>query len=147
MDSILTSIKKLLGITEEYTAFDSDIIMYINSAFVTLRQLGAGPEDGFAIEDAETKWTDYSSNKVLIGIIKPYIYRKVKIAFDPPVNSTAVDAIKQAIAEDEWRINLEVDEKDTNDELFINLEVFDRIIELLKSDDYRSEVDKEGGNE
>ena len=116
MDSILTSVKKMLGIAEEYEAFDQDIIMHVNSAFSTLNQIGAGPDEGFSIEDSTKQWADYSDNQKLINMIKPYVYRKVRVAFDPPTNSTAVDSIKQAIAEDEWRINLEVDKKENQNE-------------------------------
>ena len=83
MDSILTSIKKLLGITEEYTPFDPDIIMHINSVFLTLYELGIGPPNGFSIEDDTAEWRDYiSNNDILLGAVKSYMYLKVRMLFD-----------------------------------------------------------------
>ena len=97
MDSILTSIKKLLGIAEEYEHFDPDIVMYINSAFSVLTQLGVGPEEGFRIEDASLEF------------VKTFIYLKVRLAFDPPLSSAVMEAINRQISELEWRINVTVD--------------------------------------
>jgi hypothetical protein len=107
-ESILTSIKKMLGIEEEYTHFDPDIIMHINSVFMTLFQLGIGPK-GFNITDDEATWSDYVSNINELQAIKPYIYAKVRLAFDPPSSGTLVELMKQQIAEMEWRLNVMVD--------------------------------------
>ena len=113
IDSILTSIKKLLGISEEYDSFDSDIIMHINSVFMTLNQLGIGPSEGFMIEDDFATWNDYididaePDKKQLLSAIKTYIYLKVKLIFDPPLSSAVMEAIKQSITEAEWRLNIE----------------------------------------
>ena len=85
-ESILTSIKKLLGITEECTDFNTDIIIFINSVFPTLLQLGVGPKEGFKIEDSSTKWSDYLGDlDKRFGTVKTYIYLKVKMVFDPPL--------------------------------------------------------------
>ena len=84
MDSILTSIKKLLGITEDYENFDADIIMHINSVFMTLRQIGVGPEEGFFIEDKSATWTDFMGDETKIESVKTYMYMKVRLLFDPP---------------------------------------------------------------
>lgn len=110
MDSILTSIKKLLGITEEYTQFDQDIIMHINSVFLTLYQLGVGPYDGFSIDDATTTWDEYiPDNQTLLGAVKSYMYVKVRLLFDPPTLGTLVDLLKAQASELEWRMNVMVD--------------------------------------
>lgn len=110
-DSILNTIKKQLGITEDYTVFDSDLIMHINSVFLTLSQLGVGPDEGFFIEGKNDSWTDYIDEGILLNSIKTYVYLKVKLLFDPPGSSYAVDAINNIIKELEWRINAQVENK------------------------------------
>lgn len=109
MESILTSIKKLLGITEEYEHFDQDIIIHINSALFTLKQLGVGPSEGFTISDESAKWTDFVSDIHKIESVKSYIYFKVRLAFDPPASSSVMEAMKNQISEYEWRLNVEVE--------------------------------------
>ena len=109
MDSILTSIKKLLGISKEYTHFDNDIIMHINSVFFTLRQLGVGPTEGFFIEDASTDWSEFLDDATNLEAVKSYTYLKVKLLFDPPLSSAAMEAVNRQIAEYEWRLNVSVD--------------------------------------
>lgn len=108
MDSILTSIKKLLGITEEYEHFDPDIIVHINSAFMILNQLGVGPEEGFSIKDKSSTWDEFLSGSNLEAV-KTYVYLKVKLMFDPPLSSTVIEAIKSQISELEWRLNVSTD--------------------------------------
>ena len=105
MESILTSIKKLLGITEEFENFDSDIIMHINSVFMILNQLGVGPSEGFTIEDDTSTWVDFIPDTTKVEAIKSYMYLKVKLLFDPPTNSTVVDSTNRLIAELESRLN------------------------------------------
>lgn len=112
-ESILTSIKKLLGITEDYTQFDQDIIMHINSVFNILTQIGVGPSTGFSISDKETKWTDYISDLSLTEMVKSYIYLKVRILFDPPTTGILMDAMQKQISELEWRLSVQVDPSDT----------------------------------
>jgi hypothetical protein len=107
--SILISIKKLLGIEEEYTHFDSDIIMYINSAFMNLNQLGVGIVGGFKIEDDEPVWDDFIGERLDLEGIKTFIYLKVRLIFDPPQMGYLVDAIKDQIKELEWRLNVQVE--------------------------------------
>ena len=106
MESILTSIKKLLGITEEYKHFDPDIIMHINAVFMTLNQLGVGPSEGFVIEDDTSIWEDFISDTKKLQDVKSYMYLKVKLLFDPPSNSAVIDSMYRMIGEFEWRINL-----------------------------------------
>lgn len=112
-DSILTSIKKLLGITEEYTHFDADVLMHINMAFMVLYQLGVGPSTPFSIEDASATWSDFLGDSIDLAGVKTYIYQKVKLVFDPPQSSAAITALKESIAELEWRLNVTVDPKET----------------------------------
>ena len=109
MDSILASIKKLLGVPEEYTQFDSDIIMHINSVFLNLTQLGVGPEAGFSIEDDSAVWSDFISYNVQLNAVKTYMYLKVKLLFDPPLSSSVVESMNHTISELEWRLNVVVD--------------------------------------
>ena len=111
MESILTSVKKMLGITEEYTHFDPDIIMHINSVFMILQQLGVGPEKGFYIEDETSTWVDYLGAADQLHMVKSYIYMKVRLLFDPPASSAVMECMKQTIAEMEWRLNVAVDHK------------------------------------
>ena len=107
MESILTSVKKMLGITEEYDAFDKDIIMHINSVFMILTQLGVGPANGFYITDKSEEWTDFipEDNKNFESI-KSYIFLKVRLIFDPPTGSVVKECMQQMINELEWRLNL-----------------------------------------
>ena len=113
MESILTSIKKMLGISEDYTQFDEDIVRHINSVFLTLTQLGVGPETGFVIEDDTSTWADFvpEVNAAQLHAIKSYIYMKVKLMFDPPLSSAVIEAMNRQIAEFEWRLNVAVDPK------------------------------------
>lgn len=109
MDSILTSIKKLLGIAEEYDHFDSDLIMHINSVFMVLNQLGVGPAEGFSITDKTETWEDFTQNNLMIQSVKSYVYLKVRLLFDPPSSSAVMESINRQISELEWRLNLSVD--------------------------------------
>lgn len=109
MDSILTSIKKLLGITEEYENFDQDIIIHINSAFMILNQLGVGPKSGFSISDKSSTWNEFIPESSNLEAVKTYVHLKVKLMFDPPLSSTVIEAIKSQINELEWRLNVSVD--------------------------------------
>lgn len=113
MDSILTSIKKTLGVVESYTHFDSDLIMHINSTLSILRQIGVGPSEGFSIVDKTQTWNDYLSDSHKLEFVKSYIYMKVRLLFDPPASSPIIESIKQAISELEWRIQIEVDPPQT----------------------------------
>ena len=115
-DSILTSIKKLLGISEDYEHFDADIIMHINSVFMILTQLGVGPPDGFLIEDDSSVWSNFIGDSSNIESVKSYVYLKVKLLFDPPLSSAAMEATKQLISELEWRLNLAAESNNTSGE-------------------------------
>jgi hypothetical protein len=107
-ESILTSIKLLLGAPEEYTAFDPQIIMHINSVFTILHQLGVGTEEPFKITGKEETWSDFIEEGEL-ECVKEYIYCKVKLIFDPPANSFVVEQFNKRIDECEWRMNVKED--------------------------------------
>lgn len=104
MDSILTSIKKLLGIEENYTHFDVDIIIFINSVFSKLEQIGIGPIGGFRIYDKTSVWDDYESD-ITYDMLKSYVYLNVKRLFDPP-QGTSSNAFDREIDELTWRLNI-----------------------------------------
>ena len=110
-DSILTSVKKLLGITEECTDFYADIIMHINSALMILTQLGVGPSEGFFIEDKTDFWDDFITGIGQFEAVKTYVYMKVKLMFDPPSSSAVMDAMNRTISELEWRLNVAAESK------------------------------------
>ena len=107
--SILTSIKKLLGVAEDYVEFDEDIMTHINSVFLNLTQLGVGPEEGFMIEDNTAVWEDFINDSIQLQAVKTYVYLKVKLLFDPPLSSSVTESINRMIAELEWRLNAAVD--------------------------------------
>ena len=107
--SILTSIKKLLGVAEDYIEFDEDIMTNINSVFLNLTQLGVGPEEGFMIEDNTAVWEDFINDSIQLQAVKTYVYLKVKLLFDPPLSSSVTESINRMIAELEWRLNAAVD--------------------------------------
>ena len=109
MDSILSTIKKMLGLDDEYNAFDIDIVVHINTAFMILNQLGVGPTAGFAILGKEEIWDDYLDQGANLESVKSYIYMKTRLAFDPPISSAAIASMNQMISELEWRINVAVD--------------------------------------
>ena len=109
MESVLTSIKKLLGIAEEYTHFDADLIMHINSVFMVLTQLGVGPPEGFIIEDDTTVWTDFIPDVGKLEAVKSYMHLKVKLLFDPPLSSATIESYANLIRELEWRLYVVAD--------------------------------------
>ena len=109
MDSILTSVKKMLGITEDYEHFDADLIMHINSVFMILTQLGVGPSEGFSIENKIDTWDDFVSSDSNLEAVKSYMYLKVKLLFDPPLSSAVMESMNRMISELEWRLNVSVD--------------------------------------
>lgn len=112
MESILTSIKKLLGITEDYEHFDADIIMHINSVFMILNQLGVGPKDGFSISDETATWNDYLPDGTNLEAVKSYMHLKVKLLFDPPLSSSVMESMQHMISELEWRLNVQAEQSE-----------------------------------
>lgn len=107
--SILDSTKKVLGFDPDYSAFDADITMHINAALFTLNDLGVGPDDGFLIAGRDETWDQFSSDTKLLTAVKSYVYLKVRMLFDPPATSFAIDAINKQITELEWRMNVRVE--------------------------------------
>lgn len=105
-ESILTNTKKLVGLTEEDTSFDVDIIVHINSAFTTLNDLGIGPPQGFGISDSVPEWATFSGDLLMLNMIKAYVYFKVRLGFDPPQAPPAIAAMEKQVAELEWRMNV-----------------------------------------
>ena len=108
-DSILKSTKSALGIIPEYNEFDDQIIMYINTAFSVLTQLGCGPAEGFSIEDDKAVWEDFLGTDKRLNMVVTYVHLSVGLSFDPPTSSFALQAAKERKEELQWRINMEVD--------------------------------------
>jgi hypothetical protein len=106
-ESILKSTKKVLGLGEDYDAFDTDVIMHINTVFVTLNQLGIGPAEGFMIEDDSEEWEDFTEGVINLNAIKTYIYLRVRLLFDPPGTSYHINAIQEQVKELEYRLKYE----------------------------------------
>ena len=106
MDSILTSIKRLLGIAEEYDHFDPELVIHINSVFMILTQMGVGPAEGFRITGAEETWDDFIPDGKNLESVKSYVYMKVRLMFDTPTSSSLMDALTRSISEFEWRLNI-----------------------------------------
>lgn len=109
-ESILISTKKILGVAEEYTAFDLDIITHINTALSTLTQLGVGPAEGFMIEDETAVWHDVIADDLQYNSVRSYVFLKVRQLFDPPTTSYLIAAFDKQIEELEWRLNVHREE-------------------------------------
>lgn len=113
-DSILNSIKKLIGLDPDYAEFDTDLIIHINSVFLDLEQLGAGSQEGFFIEGSTETWEDFlPDDPLVLNSIKSYMCLKVKKLFDPPTSSSAMDSLNSLIDRFEWRINVAIENKDS----------------------------------
>ena len=108
-DSILDTIKKLLGPGQEQTHFDQDIIIHINTAIMTLTDIGVGPKEGFSITGSSEVWSDFIEDIKKFEAVKTYIYLKVKLVFDPPLSSSVIEIYNSQINEIEWRLNSIVD--------------------------------------
>jgi hypothetical protein len=109
--SILISTKKILGVPQDYTVFDHDIITHINTAFSILTQLGVGPTAGFMIEDETTEWNDFiGSTDPQLNSVKSYVYLRTRQLFDPPTTSYLITAMEKQILELEWRLNVHREE-------------------------------------
>lgn len=108
-NSILISIKKLLGIDKDYVQFDQDIIININSALMSLTQLGVGPQSGFKISGEEETWNDFIGERIDFESVKTYVYLKVRLIFDPPQSSYLIENIKEQLKEIEWRLNFQAE--------------------------------------
>lgn len=115
-DSILTSVKKLLGLSEEYDAFDLDIITHINSVFTILTQIGVGPDNGFMIEDKNAVWTDFIHDTGLYQLVKSYMVLKVRLLFDPPMSSAVLECYRTQANEYEWRLKTMTETQEVNNQ-------------------------------
>lgn len=103
---ILTSIKKVLGIDASNSAFDLDLVMHINSVFSDLAQLGIGPDQGFEIVDDTATWDAFIQSDILLNSVKTYMYLRLRLIFDPPTTSYAIDSMDKQIQKMEWRLNV-----------------------------------------
>lgn len=108
-DSILQTIKKMVGVSPDCDAFDLEITSDINAVFLILNQLGVGPETPFSIDTGEETWSDFIDDKTMVNMLKSYVALKVRLMFDPPSTSFVIDAISKNIQELEWRLNVQVD--------------------------------------
>lgn len=108
-DSILISTKKILGLAEDYTAFDLDVLTHINSVFTTLTQLAVGPPGGFFVEDDTALWSDFITPEMNLNAVRTYVYLRVRLLFDPPSTQYLVQATQEQIRELEWRLNVQAD--------------------------------------
>lgn len=109
MTSILKTIKKLLGVADDQTNFDVDLIVHINSVLMTLTQLGVGPEEGFIITDEFANWEDFIPEGENLELIKSYMYLRVRLLFDPPLSSSVLSAMERTVSEFEWRLNVKAE--------------------------------------
>ena len=112
-ESILTSIKKLLGIEDDDTSFDLDVLIHINTALAILNQLGVGPNDGIFVADKSTLWEAVLADNKFLVPAKSYVFLKVKLLFDPPLSSAAIESMNKLIAEFEWRLTVLVETPNT----------------------------------
>lgn len=109
-DSILTSIKKDLGLTETQTEFNSTIIGHINTALMVLSQNGIGPKEGFMISNEMSTWGEFLGDSMTNLIaVKTYVYLSVKLDFDPPENGSLLAAMQARKTELEWRLNVQAE--------------------------------------
>ena len=100
----------MLGLADDYDAFDTDIIVDINSVMLNLKQIGVGPTEGFSITTGDETWKDFiGTDNISLIAVQQYVYLKTRLIFDPPTTSAHIDAIKAAISELEWRLCLEVE--------------------------------------
>lgn len=107
-ESILETIKKMLGLDKDYLAFDTDIIVDINSTFLTLAQLGVGGDEPFNITGYEETWRDFLGDDIIkFQAVQTYIYLKVRLLFDPPNSGVLHEAMERLIKETEWRLNVQ----------------------------------------
>lgn len=119
--SILKSVKKTLGLTPSDDSFDEDVILHINSVFSILEQLGIGSDDGFMIEDDESTWDDFLGGDKRLSSVKTYVHLRVRLLFDPPGTSFALDAMKEQIQEIGWRLNVQREGEEWTDPLLLEV--------------------------
>lgn len=113
-ESILATIKKMLGLAEDYEAFDQEIIVFINGAILAANQIGVGTE-GFVVMGPGDTWGDFISDKTALESVKQYIYMRVRLAFDPPANSFVVNSFEKQLDEMTWRLNVQAEAVASNE--------------------------------
>lgn len=109
MDSILATLRSLLEVDVADSSYDSVLVPYVNSAIASLTQMGVGPSTGYSIVGATERWNDFVQDATLLSLVKSYIHLKIKLIFDPPTNSTVIEAINHQISELEFRIPIQLD--------------------------------------
>lgn len=105
-ESILDSVKKVLGFDPSYTVFDTDVLMHINTVFSDLNDLGIGPTDGYSITDSTSQWSAFLGSDATLNRVKTYMFLRVRMIFDPPISGFAIDAMNKQIEQLEWRISV-----------------------------------------
>lgn len=105
-ENILVSVKRVLGLAEDYDVFDVDVMMHINTALARLTQLGVGPLEGFMVEDGSEEWTDFIDDQRLNGV-KSYIYNRVRLLFDiNTLPGPVIASIEREVEKSEWLLNV-----------------------------------------
>ena len=121
-ESILKTIKQLIGCPDDFEQFDMDLTIHINSAFATLTQLGVGPKEGYRITGVDNVWNEFEDDPQKLSLIKDYVYIKTRLLFDPPTSGSLTDSLKEQLNEMEWRLYIlyypisEDDEKGKSDD-------------------------------
>lgn len=103
-ESILKTIKQLVGCPDDFEQFDLDLMIHINSAFATITHLGAGPKEGYRITGVDNKWVEFEEDTQKLSLIKDYVYIKTHLLFDPPTSGSLMDSLKEQLKEMEWRL-------------------------------------------
>ena len=115
-ESILKTIKQLIGCPDDFEQFDLDLIVHINSAFATLTQLGVGPKEGYRITGSDNEWSEFEDDAQKLSLIKDYVYIKTRLLFDPPTSGSLMDSLKEQLKEMEWRLYMLYDPISEDDE-------------------------------
>ena len=115
-ESILKTIKQLIGCPDDFEQFDLDLIVHINSAFATLTHLGVGPKEGYRLTGADNAWSEFEDNAQKLSLIKDYVYIKTRLLFDPPTSGSLMDSLKEQLKEMEWRLYMLYDPISEDDE-------------------------------
>ena len=115
--SILDTIKKMIGICDD--SFDTDLKVCINTALISLIQIGVGPQEGFVVIDEDQTFEEFCGSNLQLESVKTYVYLKSKLMFDPPNNSNITQTFEKTIQEIEWRLNRSVE---TNNLTYSDLE-------------------------
>ena len=115
-ESILKTIKQLIGCPDDFEQFDLDLIVHINLAFATLTHIGVGPKEGYRITGADNAWSEFEDDAQKLSLIKDYVYIKTRLLFDPPISGSLMDSLKEQLKEMEWRLYMLYDPISEDDE-------------------------------